>query len=131
MVAITAKKKKRQIPAEYYLTSKRFHRPCISHFLSFTVLLHCVSINFGHIIFFLDKNVFSFLIFTFPDFSQTLKKKLILPDFSLTLGRGTVDVRARQNHLPVVVVVVVVVAVVVKLLIIKVSTVLAYKNTNW
>ena len=74
--------------------------------------------------------MFSFLIFTFPDFSQTLKKKLILPDFSLTLGRGTVDVRARQNHLPVVVVVVVV-AVVVKLLIIKVSTVLAYKNTNW
>lgn len=68
--------------------------------------------------------MFSFLIFTFPDFSQTLKKKLILPDFSLTLGRGTVDVRARQNHLPVVVAV----AVVVKLLIIKVSTVLAYKT---
>ena len=80
--------------------------------------------------------MFSFLIFTFPDFSQTLKKKLILPDFSLTLGRGTVDVRARKNHLPVVVVEVVVVvvvavavvAVVVKLLIIKVSTVLAYKT---
>lgn len=71
--------------------------------------------------------MFSFLIFTFPDFSQTLKKKLILPDFSLTLGRGTVDVRARQNHLPVVVAVAVV-AVVVKLLIIKVSTVLAYKT---
>ena len=64
---------------------------------------------------------------TFP---RPWKKKLVFPDFSLTLGRGTVDVRARQNHLPVVVVVVVV-AVVVKLLIIKVSTVLAYKNTNW